>query len=122
MVGATAIRVLRSVLRSVNVPSSISLASLIRNWVVHEPAISPHKNFDPSWIDGFRVRRPGGIGHGLDHGGQVRDGHRRSVGRLDEGSSRRVYADAFRFDEHEVTNTEFRRFAEASGDLTKAER
>jgi len=44
------------------------------------------------------------------------------VGRLDEGSSRRVYADAFRFDEHEVTNTEFRRFAEASGDLTKAER
>lgn len=40
----------------------------------------------------------------------------------DEGPVHRVFVDGFWLDEHEVTNAEFRRFVEATGHVTTAER
>ena len=49
-------------------------------------------------------------------------GDQSGLGWPDEGPPHRVRLDGFWIDEHEVTNAEFRRFAEATGYVTTAER
>jgi formylglycine-generating enzyme required for sulfatase activity len=55
-------------------------------------------------------------------GGEFTMGTDGEVGRADERPAHRVKVDPFWMDEHEVTNAQFRRFVDATGYVTTAER
>jgi formylglycine-generating enzyme len=91
----------------------IAVVIVVGTWLVRE------NNFDKS-INAFNAHTPPGMV--LIPGGEFSMGNDQRMSRPNEGPIHRVKLNAFWMDQYDVTNAEFRKFVEATGYITTAER